>query len=93
VRYYVTLFNSHYLTRGLVMYNTLRRHTENFHLWIICFDDLTHRLLTQMNLENVTPVSLKQFEDEALLRIKPQRTSQEYCWTCTPSALHNRRMN
>jgi hypothetical protein len=69
------------------MYNTLRRYTENFHLWIICFDDLTNRLLTQMNLENVTPVSLKQFEDEALLKIKPQRTSQEYCWTCTPSSV------
>lgn len=66
------------------MYNSLRRHAGNFHLWIICFDDLAHTLLSQLNLENVTLVSLKQFEDEELLRIKSQRTRQEYCWTCTP---------
>lgn len=86
MRYYVTLFDSNYLTRGLTMYRSLLRYAGEFHLWIICFDELSYQLLSQLNLEKVTLVSLSQFEDEELLRVKSQRTRQEYCWTCTPSA-------
>jgi len=57
VKYYVTLFDSHYLTRGLVMYNSLRHHAGEFHLWIICFDDLAHTLLSQ------TPKLVNSFQE------------------------------
>jgi hypothetical protein len=87
MRYYVTLFDSNYLTRGLTMYRSLSRHELDFHLWIICFDDLAYEILAKLNLEKVTLVSLTEFEDPKLLKIKPQRTCQEYCWTCTPSTL------
>ncbi|TGL82574.1 hypothetical protein [Leptospira yasudae] len=30
---------------------------------------------------------MSELEDEALIRIKPTRTRQEYCWTCTPSTI------
>jgi hypothetical protein len=87
MRYYVTLFDSNYLTRGLTLYSSLMRHAEDFHLWIICFDDLAHQLLSELKLTKVTLVSLEQFEDKELLRIKTERTRKEYCWTCTPSSL------
>jgi hypothetical protein len=87
MHYYVTLFDSNYLTRGLAMYRSLLRHANEFHLWIICFDDLAHEILDKLNLEKATLVSLEQFEDEELLRIKSGRTRAEYCWTCTPSTL------
>lgn len=69
------------------MYRSLLRHGGVFHLWIICFDDLAFELLGKLNLEKVTLVSLAQFEDKELLKIKPQRTRKEYCWTCTSSAV------
>jgi hypothetical protein len=87
VRYYVTLFDSNYLIRGLIMYRSLLRHGGYFHLWIICFDDLAYKILDKLNLDKVTLVPLSQFEDPDLLSIKSQRTRQEYCWTCTPSTL------
>ena len=87
MKYYVTLFDSNYLTRGLVMYRSLLHHASEFHLWIICFDDLAYELLNQLKLEKVTLVTLTEFEDPELLRIKPDRTRQEYCWTCTPSTI------
>jgi hypothetical protein len=67
------------------MYRSLLRHAGDFHLWIICFDELVYELLNKLNLEKVTLIPLSQFEDEELLRIKPQRSRKEYCWTCTPS--------
>ncbi len=85
MRYYVTYFDSNYLTRGLVMYRSLLRQGDDFHLWIICFDDLVYELLNKLQLEKVTLIPLEQFEDEELLKIKPQRSRKEYCWTCTPS--------
>ena len=87
MQYYVTLFDSNYLTRGLVLYRSLARYAEDFHLWIICFDDLAYKLLKELKLDKVTLVSLLEFEDSELLRIKATRTRQEYCWTCTPSTI------
>lgn len=86
-RYYVTLFDSNYLTRGLVMYQSLLGHGNNFHLWIICFDDLAYKILDHLQLDRVTLVTLSEFEDLELLAIKSNRTRQEYCWTCTPSTI------
>jgi hypothetical protein len=87
VKYYVTFFDSNYLTRGIAMYRSLLRHGGEFHLWIICFDDLAYEMLDKLHLEQITLVSISQFEDEELLRIKPQRNRKEYCWTCTPSTV------
>lgn len=88
MRYYVTLFDSNYLTRGLVLYRSLVRLAQDFHLWIICFDDLAYEILNQLNLAYVTLVSSQEFEDPELLKIKSERTRQEYCWSCTPSTLY-----
>ncbi len=84
---YCTLFDSHYLSRGLAMYESLLRHSNNFHLYIFAFDDDTYQTLRRLNLEKTTIISLQQFEDEQLLAVKPTRTRGEYCWTCTSSTI------
>jgi hypothetical protein len=84
---YCTLFDSNYLTRGLAMYESLKKYSENFHLYIFAFDDKSHELLKKLNLEFVTVISLKEFEDKELLQIKEDRDAREYCWTCTPSTI------
>lgn len=40
-----------------------------------------------MQLSRATIISLKEFEDEELLAVKPARTAGEYCWTCTPATI------
>lgn len=87
MNHYCTLFDSNYLTRGLAMYESLKLQTTAFHLYIFAFDDKAYKLLTKLNLEFVTVISLDQFEDEELLAIKPTRGAGEYCWTCTPSTI------
>ncbi len=81
---YCTLFDSNYLTRGLALYNSLRRVSQGFRLYIYCFDTLTFQVLDKMNLENVVLVPLDDFETDLLKRVKKERTKGEYCWTCTP---------
>lgn len=84
---YCTLFDSNYLTRGLAMYESLKKNSDKFHLYIFAFDDRSYALLNKLNLEFVTVISLNKFEDEELLKVKDGRSAGEYCWTCTPSTI------
>ncbi len=84
---FCTLFNSAYLSRGLVLYNSLRKHCDSFHLYVFAFDDTTCDFFRSAGYEHLTVVSLREFEDESLLAVKGSRTPAEYCWTCTASTI------
>jgi hypothetical protein len=84
---FVTLFNSNYLSRGLVLYQSLEKQCTDFHLYVIAFDDATYNYFQKFPQKNLTAISLKQFEDEKLLSIKSTRSAGEYCWTCTASTV------
>jgi len=84
---FCTLFDSNFLVSGYTLYISLQKCCKNFHLYIFAFDDLAFEVLTQLHLPNVTVISLSEFEDEELLRIKPTRSKGEYCWTCTSSTI------
>jgi hypothetical protein len=84
---FCTLFNSNYLSRGVVMYESLLKHCADFHLYVFAFDDTCYKFLKSQDYKHLTVVSLKDFEDDELLRVKATRTMAEYCWTCTSSTI------
>ena len=84
---FCTLFDSAYMSRGLAMYYSLEKHCNNFQLYIFAFDDECFTYLKSFHLQYATIISLEEFEDEELLRIKPTRSKGEYCWTCTSSTI------
>ena len=84
---FCTLFDSTYLYRGLALYESLCRHSDSFHLYVLAMDTLTYRFLSQQHFPHITVISLKEMEDADLLAIKWGRTPGEYCWTCTPSLI------
>lgn len=83
MNHFCTLFDSYYLNRGLLLYQSLEKHCPDFHLYIFTFDNLSFDILKELNLKNATLITLKEFESEDLLRVKPTRSKGEYCWTCT----------
>lgn len=85
--YFCTLFDSYYLSRGLAMHESLLKNSREFHLYIFAFNDLSYSILQQLQLPNVTVISLKEFENDDLLKVKSSRSIGEYCWTCTPSTV------
>ena len=69
------------------MYESLSEHSSDFHLYVFAFDELTREILLQYKLDNVTVVSLDEFETPELKKVKQERSKAEYCWTCTSSTI------
>lgn len=84
---FCTLFDSNYLTRGLALYYSLEKHCADFHLYIFAFDEKCYEVLKEINLSHATIISLTEFEDDKLLKVKPSRSKAEYCWTSTSSTI------
>lgn len=84
---FCTLFDSYYLTRGIALYRSLELYCENFHIYIFAFDDKSVSILQKLNLIHSTIITINEFENEDLLKVKPTRTIAEYCWTCTASTI------
>src|SRR5262249_18723498 len=87
MRFFCTLFDSAYLSRGLAMYESLLAHCTDFTLWILPFDQHSREYLAAARLPNVRLVDLDEFEDDELRTAKTNRSRIEYYWTCTPSLI------
>jgi hypothetical protein len=83
-RHYCTLFDHNYLVKGLAMYQSLERYSGPFRLHILCMSDLAYQTLDALKLPHAELIRLVDFEDSALLAVKPERSIAEYCWTCAP---------
>ncbi len=88
MRNYCTLFDTGYLSRGVVLHDSLLATGDDFQLYVFCMDDTVYRVLKALNRKRLVPIKLADFESPDLLRVKPTRTSGEYCWTCTSQVIH-----
>jgi len=87
MRHYCTYFDSNYLTRGLITYETLREHSSReISLWVLCLDEKVHEFLSQAQFAGIKPIRLSDLEatDQALASVKESRSRAEYYFTCTP---------
>lgn len=86
---FCTLFDKRYLSRGLLLHESLLNVSKgiNFNLYVFAFDDESEKYLKNINLKFLTVISLKDLENDSLLKIKSSRTPAEYCWTCTPQTV------
>ena len=87
MKFFCTYFDINYLSRAVVLCNSLRRVCRDAMLFGLCFDDESFQALTRLELNSFLPISLEEFEseDDALRSIKAERSRVEYYFTCTPS--------
>lgn len=81
---FCTLFDSNYLLLGVSLHDSLEKYAGDFHLWILALDDDVFETLVNLNLANVSIISLSEVESDEVLKAKKNRTWQEYCWTLSP---------
>ena len=81
---FCTLFDSKYIDKGIALYESLYKVTDSFKLYVFAFDQRAYDILVDINFKNMVVISLKDFETEIMKEVKKERSSAEYCWTCTP---------
>lgn len=85
IRHIVTGSDGNYLHRALLFYRSLSKVHSNFILHIFCFDDVTHKILTKLRLQNVIFYHPEEFENAELLQAKASKERMyEYFWTINP---------
>ncbi len=82
---FCTLFDSNYLDKGLVLYDSMQAHIPAFRLYVIAFDETCYETLRAENRPDLIPVRLADLEAAypCLLAAKADRNTVEYNWTCS----------
>jgi len=91
VRNYCTLFDFHFLSRGLALYESLVEHSSApFRLFVLAMDEECHRALSALQLPHVTIVHLdREFMNEDLRQARANREWREFCWTCSAALIRH----
>ena len=84
-KYFCTLFDSHYLFKGVVMLRSLLQHCADARIYVLCMDARCKTLLERMALPGVECLALDTVENPQLLIAKQNRNVAEYCWTLSAS--------
>lgn len=81
---YCTLFDTNYMVRGLVLYQSMCANLRDaWTLYVLPMDSDAEYVLNKMALPNMVIVDPGPFElTMGLSEAKANRTHQEYCWTC-----------
>jgi hypothetical protein len=86
--YFTTYFDINYLSRGLVLYNSLKETCPQFELYVLGLDEATLSYFQKKETQypEIKVLSLAQIEeaDGELLAIKSTRTKVEYYFTLSP---------
>lgn len=78
-----TLYNSLYLDKGLVLYDSLKECAKDFELYVLCMDDKCFEVLSDIDDKQLIPLELSSIENEIMIEARANRSFAEYCWTCS----------
>jgi len=89
MRYYCTLFDSNYFSRGIALYNSLVEHSsQDFILYVLAMDEKCFLDLKNLNLPKVKVISLRdEFVSGPLVELIDNRAWNEFCWTCSSALI------
>ena len=87
---FLTLFDHRYLTRGWAMFESLKRHCPDSHLWVLalspeCALELNRRDDPQLT---VIPLSTLEGAQPELLQAKANRSAKEYYYTLSSASCY-----
>jgi len=84
--YFATIFDINYLSRGMVLFETLKKHHVEFVLYIVCLDDATKNYFLNQNYPEIKLIELSEIESEykELENAKNNRSRTEYIFTLSP---------
>lgn len=80
--YFCTLFDSNYISKGIALYLSIEKYTNDFILYIMALDRACYDTLNKIKLKHVIVECLEDLKIEELDKAKKDRSKAEFCWTC-----------
>lgn len=80
--YFCTLFDSNYINKGIALYLSIERYTDDFMLYVMAMDRKCQNLLNGFGFKHIIVECIECIETGKLLDAKKNRSRAEYCWTC-----------
>ena len=62
MNHYCTFFDHRYMSRGLVMIRSLRRHAPEAQVWVLCLDEIAAVAFTQIAEPGVHVIGMAAFD-------------------------------
>jgi hypothetical protein len=86
MRFYCTYFDINFLSRGLVLLESLKQHECDFILYALCLDDETYAVVRRLRDPQFIPITLSEIEtaDPRLPVARANRSRIEYYFTLSP---------
>jgi hypothetical protein len=86
--HFTTFFDKNYLSRGLVLYDSIKAYCSDFELYILCLDEFTRNFfnVNAVNYPGVKTLALSDLEvtDPTLKACKSTRSTISYYFTLSP---------
>ncbi len=86
---FCTYFDSYYLLKGVSLYLSLERVTDDFHLYVMAFDKECYDKLLLCKFKHMTVELWDEWETPEIKKVKGDRNRAEYCWTCGSSVIYH----
>ncbi len=80
--YFCTLFDSNYISKGISLYLSIERYTDDFVLYVMAMDRNCQKMLDSFGFKHIIVECIEDIETGKLLEAKNDRSRAEYCWTC-----------
>ncbi len=84
MNHFVTLFDKNYLSRGLLLIDSLKKtYSSEYRIFILAMDDVVYDFFDSSQYEGVSTISVSDMIDayKELEELRKERSVAEFCWT------------
>lgn len=85
---FCTLFDSNYISKGIALYLSIAKHTDDFVLYVMAMDRKCEELLKSKAFSNMVIECIDDNMFTELEEAKKNRSRAEFCWTCGSVVTH-----
>lgn len=85
---FCTLYDSNYISKGIVLYLSIAKYTDDFTLFVMAMDRKCEEILKSLNFAHIIVECIDDNTSAELLQAKGNRSRAEFCWTCGSYVTH-----
>ncbi|MFC2152106.1 glycosyltransferase [Bacteroidota bacterium] len=84
-KYICTYFDYNFLSRGLALYNSIKRFHEDFVFFVLAFDEKTFEYLSKLKYDNLIPISVTDYNNYFNTNPDKYDDRKQYYFSATPN--------